>query len=69
MSKESGSTRIVTPSTKSRSETISEFNTAMNSGQYDSELSYLPESGNGSMLYQHEHNYHMKRLKWTCFSR
>lgn len=63
MAKASGSTRIVTPSTKSRSEKISEFNTAMNSGQYDSELSYLPESGSGSMLYQHGHNYHIEEIE------
>ena len=63
MSKASGSTRIVTPSAKSRSETISEFNAAMNSGQYDTELSYLPESGSGSMLYQHGHNYHIEEIE------
>lgn len=63
MSKASGSTRIVTPSAKSRSETISEFNAAMNSGQYNTELSYLPESGSGSMLYQHGHNYHIEEIE------
>lgn len=63
MSKASGSTRSVTPSTKSRQTTISEFNTAMNSGKYEKTLSYLPESGSGSMLYQNGHNYHIEEIE------
>lgn len=63
MSKASGSTRIVNPSTKSRLETISDFNAAMNSGLYDKELSYLPEKGSGSMLYKIGHNYHIEEIE------
>lgn len=63
MAKASGSTRKVTPSTKSRQTTISDFNEAMNSGQYDKNLSYLPENGSGSMLYQIGHNYHIEEVE------
>lgn len=63
MSKASCSTRIVNPSTKSRLETISDFNAAMNSGQYDKGFSYLPEKGSGSMLYQIGHNYHIEEIE------
>lgn len=63
MAKASGSTRKVTPSTKSRQTTISDFNEAMNSGQYDKNLSYLPENGSGSMLYQIGHNYHIEEIE------
>lgn len=63
MAKSSGGTRIITPSTKSRFETISEYKDKMNSGQYDKELSYLPEKGSGSMLYQNGHNYHIEEIE------
>ena len=35
----------------------------MNTGQYDKTLSYLPESGSGSMLYQNGHNYHIEEIE------
>ncbi len=63
MGKASRITRKVTPTTKSRQTTLSEFNTAMNSGKYEKTLSYLPESGSGSMLYQNGHNYHIEEIE------
>lgn len=63
MGKASGSTRIVNPSTESRQETVAGFNAAMASGKYDRELSYLPDHGSGSMLYQFGHNYHIEEIE------
>lgn len=50
--KVSGGTRLVKPSTQSRVQSVSDFNNAMKSGDYDIDLSYLPPIGNGTMLYQ-----------------
>lgn len=63
MSKASGSTRYVNPSTQNRSQSVSDFKNALSSGKYNTELSYLPPTGSGSMLYQNGHNYHIEEIE------
>lgn len=61
--KVSGGTRLVKPSTQSRVQSVSDFNNAMKSGDYDIDLSYLPPIGNGTMLYQRGHNFHIEEVE------
>lgn len=61
--KVSGGTRFVKPSTQNRSQSVSDFNNALSSGKYDTNLSYLPLTGSGSMLYQYGHNYHIEEIE------
>ena len=48
---------------QNRSQTVSDFNNALSSGKYDTNLSYLPPKGSGSMLYQNGHNYHIEEIE------